>query len=160
MRHEHDTPVDRLVTVHEAARLLSLRPGTIRLWLSQGRFPTVRVGSRAVRIPLSALESLIQRGTTPARPRLLDEKAGGVLEATSTTTAEARRQDDEDEPAPSAEAFVGQVKALGVTGPPDAEGWGMTIPPGREDEVEAIFAEIRASGQREAVLEILRRGEA
>lgn len=56
----------KLLTVKEAAERLSLREGTIRVWLSRRRLPKVRLG-RAIRIPTDAIEELIRAGTTAAR---------------------------------------------------------------------------------------------
>ncbi len=55
-----------LLTVREASERLSLREGTVRLWLAQRRLPYVRCG-RAIRIPSEAVEQFIQRNTIPAR---------------------------------------------------------------------------------------------
>jgi excisionase family DNA binding protein len=57
---------DRLVTVREAAERLSIREGTIRLWLVQRRLPSVRCG-RCVRVPLKALQEFVRQNTVPAR---------------------------------------------------------------------------------------------
>ena len=56
----------KLLTVREAARLLTLREGTIRYWLALRKLAVVRLGSRCVRIPLSAVEEYIQANTIPA----------------------------------------------------------------------------------------------
>ena len=56
----------RLLRVEEAAELLALKPSTIRAWLLRRKLPRVRVGERAVRIPLEALERLIAENTIPA----------------------------------------------------------------------------------------------
>ncbi len=59
---------DRLVNVEEAARMLGLKPGTVRLWLAQRKLPRVQCG-RAVRIPAEAIAEFIERNTIPARER-------------------------------------------------------------------------------------------
>jgi excisionase family DNA binding protein len=56
----------RLLTVAQAARILSLREGTLRVWIAARRIPVVRLG-RAVRIPEKAVEDLIAANTIPAR---------------------------------------------------------------------------------------------
>jgi excisionase family DNA binding protein len=57
----------KLVSVREAAERLAVRPGTLRLWIRLRRVPCVRVGERALRIPASAVEELIERGFVPAK---------------------------------------------------------------------------------------------
>jgi excisionase family DNA binding protein len=56
-----------LLTIPEVARRLSLKESTIRAWLLARRLSRVRVGRRAVRIPASEIERLIEQGTIPAR---------------------------------------------------------------------------------------------
>jgi excisionase family DNA binding protein len=58
----------KLISVREAAARLNLRPGTVRLWIRLRRLPSIRVGARAIRIPADAIEELIERGFTPAKP--------------------------------------------------------------------------------------------
>jgi excisionase family DNA binding protein len=58
---------DRLVPVTEAARLLGVKERTLRAWLSFRRLPHVKLGRRAVRIPLSALQAFIKLRTIRAR---------------------------------------------------------------------------------------------
>ena len=57
----------RLLRVEEAAEFLNIKPSTVRAWLLRRKLPFVRVGLRAVRIPLEALERLISESTIPAR---------------------------------------------------------------------------------------------
>lgn len=59
----------RLLRVEEAAEFLNVKPSTIRAWLLRRQIPSVRVGKRAVRIPVDALEKLIVENTTPVKPR-------------------------------------------------------------------------------------------
>jgi len=49
----------RLLTVHEAARLLSVSPSTLYGWVYQRRIPFVKVG-RALRFDLADLDSFIE----------------------------------------------------------------------------------------------------
>jgi excisionase family DNA binding protein len=58
---------ERLLTIAEASRILGLRPGTLRLWQAQGRLGRIKLGKRAVRVRLSELLNLIERGESPAR---------------------------------------------------------------------------------------------
>jgi excisionase family DNA binding protein len=57
----------KLLTVQEAADRLGLKPSTVRLWIALRRVPSVRLGTRAIRIPADAIEELIVRGFTPAK---------------------------------------------------------------------------------------------
>jgi excisionase family DNA binding protein len=55
----------KLLTVDEAADALTLKPKTIRAWIASRRIGIVRIG-RAIRIPLSEIDRLIEEGTIPA----------------------------------------------------------------------------------------------
>ena len=54
------------LTVKQAASELNVSVHTIRAWIAQRRLGCVRLG-RAVRIPASEIERLVERGTVPAR---------------------------------------------------------------------------------------------
>ena len=56
-----------LMTVRDAARRLALKEATVRAWMAARRIGYIRVGRRAVRIPLSEVERLLNEGTVPAR---------------------------------------------------------------------------------------------
>lgn len=56
-----------LLTVPEAARRLALKESTLRAWLLTRRIAKVRVGARAVRVPLAEIERIIREGFIPAR---------------------------------------------------------------------------------------------
>ncbi len=58
-----------MLTIHEAAELLGVKPATIRSWVfKREKLTVVRLG-RAVRIPRSSIEQLIEECTIPpARP--------------------------------------------------------------------------------------------
>jgi excisionase family DNA binding protein len=56
----------QLLTVYEVAEALNLSPGTVRAWILNRKLATVHLG-RAVRIPFSEVERLINEGTTHAR---------------------------------------------------------------------------------------------
>ena len=56
---------DRLLDVWEVAELLGRKPSTIRKDIHLRKFPTVRVG-RQVRVPLSAVQAMVQAGYRPA----------------------------------------------------------------------------------------------
>ena len=59
--------MDALKTVREAAKLLTLSPHTLRVWIQERRIESVRLG-RVVRIPLAEIERLIEGGRTTALP--------------------------------------------------------------------------------------------
>jgi excisionase family DNA binding protein len=59
-------PAPKLLKVPEAAEILALSQKTIWQWIGERRIGVVRLG-RAVRIPLSEIERLLEVGTTPAR---------------------------------------------------------------------------------------------
>ena len=52
------------IGIKEAARLLSVSPGTIRNQLRTGGLPAVHIG-RSVRIPTEAVEKFIDAGGSP-----------------------------------------------------------------------------------------------
>ena len=58
---------DPLCRVDPTADMLGVKPKTLRNWMSLGRISFVRVGPRAVRIPLSEINRIITEGTRPAR---------------------------------------------------------------------------------------------
>jgi excisionase family DNA binding protein len=57
----------RLLRPAEAAAFLNVKESTIRAWLTKRKLPRVHVGRRMVRIPLEALERLVEENTIPAR---------------------------------------------------------------------------------------------
>ncbi len=58
-------PVAKLLKVPEAAAMLALSQKTVWQWIGERRIGVVRLG-RAVRVPLSEIERLMEEGTTPA----------------------------------------------------------------------------------------------
>jgi excisionase family DNA binding protein len=58
----------KLLKVPDAAELLALSQKTVWQWIGERRIGVVRLG-RAVRIPQSEIDRLINEGTTPARMR-------------------------------------------------------------------------------------------
>jgi excisionase family DNA binding protein len=57
---------EKLLTVPQAAERLSLKPSTIRRWILTRKIDVVRPGARAVRVPESAITTIIERGFRPA----------------------------------------------------------------------------------------------
>lgn len=58
--------IARLLKVPEAAETLALSQKTIWQWIGERRIGVVRLG-RAVRIPQSEIDRLMEEGSTPAR---------------------------------------------------------------------------------------------
>ena len=58
----------RLFTAEQAAEELNVSVHTIRAWIAKRRLEHVRLG-RAVRVPESAIQRLLDRGTVLAIPR-------------------------------------------------------------------------------------------
>ena len=61
--------MDRLLTVDMVARMLGLKPSTIRRMILDRRIDTVRPSAHSVRIPESAVKAIIQRGFRAAVER-------------------------------------------------------------------------------------------
>jgi excisionase family DNA binding protein len=59
--------VGALLRVKEFAEAGNFRESTIRAWVLRRKITVVRLGGRAIRIPASELDRLIQEGTVPAR---------------------------------------------------------------------------------------------
>jgi excisionase family DNA binding protein len=57
----------KLRTIADAASELGLAPITLRTWIAKRKIGCVRLG-RSLRIPVSEIERLIERGTIPALP--------------------------------------------------------------------------------------------
>jgi excisionase family DNA binding protein len=56
-----------LLTTAEVATRLTMKESTIRAWLLARRLSHVRIGRRAVRIPVREVERIIEEGTIAAR---------------------------------------------------------------------------------------------
>jgi excisionase family DNA binding protein len=55
----------RLLTVEEAASMLSLKPSTLYRWAEERKLPTVKLG-RSVRVRFKDIEQLIAKNLRPA----------------------------------------------------------------------------------------------
>jgi excisionase family DNA binding protein len=64
MKMEHK----KLLTYEEFGELAGLRPVTIRMWAAARKIASVKIGARAVRIPATELDRLVERGLRPALP--------------------------------------------------------------------------------------------
>lgn len=56
----------KLLKVPEAAEMLALSQKTVWQWIGERRIGVVRLG-RAVRVPLTEIERLMEEGSTPAQ---------------------------------------------------------------------------------------------
>lgn len=54
--------LEQYVSIQEAADALSVSTRTVRRAISSGELPSIRLGSRVVRVPASALEQLAAAG--------------------------------------------------------------------------------------------------
>ncbi len=54
-----------LLRIEEAAALATVKPSTIRAWLTQGKLPRIKIG-RLTRILRQDLENLVRQGRTVA----------------------------------------------------------------------------------------------
>lgn len=63
------TEEERLLTVVEAADKLGLKASTVRRMVLERRIDTIRPSQRAVRIPESAVRTIIKQGFRPALAR-------------------------------------------------------------------------------------------
>ena len=61
------TTEQQLLTAAQVAERLAMKESTIRAWLLARRLARVRVGRRAVRIPASEVQRIIDEGTVHAR---------------------------------------------------------------------------------------------
>jgi len=61
------TDEHQLLTIPKAASILGVSPATLRKWHAERRLPTVKLG-RAVRVRLSDVERIAQRGLRQDKP--------------------------------------------------------------------------------------------
>jgi excisionase family DNA binding protein len=66
---ENDWSESTLLTTAQAAERLAIKESTVRAWLLARRLFHVRIGRRAVRIPLTEVNRIIAEGSVPARRR-------------------------------------------------------------------------------------------
>ena len=82
MKTEEQMQSTRLVTVNQAATILGLQPGTIRAWYYQRRLSRVRVGRRAIRIPLLEVQRILREGITATeKTPATNQRQSKMLEA-------------------------------------------------------------------------------
>jgi excisionase family DNA binding protein len=60
----------QLLTTAQAAERLAIKESTIRAWLLARRLSHVRIGRRAVRIPVGEVDRIIREGSVPAGRKL------------------------------------------------------------------------------------------
>jgi excisionase family DNA binding protein len=56
-----------MLRVPEAAERLGIQSSTMRRWIFKRKIGYVRLGGRAIRIPISEIEKLLEAGFVPAR---------------------------------------------------------------------------------------------
>jgi excisionase family DNA binding protein len=72
--------IDEIVDVSAAAKSLNIKPGTLRLWISQRRVGVIRLGARLLKIPRSEVERLKREGyVPPASPMPVAGLHGGRM---------------------------------------------------------------------------------
>jgi excisionase family DNA binding protein len=76
-RMQHEARLLRVATFCEA---LEIKEATARKWVQERRIASVKVGSRAVRIPRSEVGRIIREGFRPARLRAESGKDDGECE--------------------------------------------------------------------------------
>lgn len=62
-----DLKAESLLNVDQWAAKLGIKPSTVRAWLLRRKIAYVKIGKRAIRIPLSEAERIINEGFVPAR---------------------------------------------------------------------------------------------
>jgi hypothetical protein len=60
---------EEYLRVDDFARRMNVKTKTARNWISLGRVKTIRFSAKAIRVPLSELNRLIEEGTRPAREK-------------------------------------------------------------------------------------------
>jgi excisionase family DNA binding protein len=60
--------MEKLLTVDQATQILGIKAVTLRSWIAKRMVGSTRLGKRAVRIPESEIQKLIERGLRPALP--------------------------------------------------------------------------------------------
>ena len=57
----------KLMRVFQASEALTLSEATLRAWIASRRIGYVRLGRRAIRIPMAEIEKILAVGAVPAR---------------------------------------------------------------------------------------------
>jgi excisionase family DNA binding protein len=65
-----DLKTESLLSVDRWAEKVGIKPSTARAWLLRRKIAYVKVGKRAVRIPLSEAERILREGYVPAKEDL------------------------------------------------------------------------------------------
>ena len=66
----------RLLTLQQAAERLALAHWTVRKWIASGKFPSVKLSGRAVRVREADVEAFIAAHFVPADARLALDGVG------------------------------------------------------------------------------------
>jgi excisionase family DNA binding protein len=56
-----------LLSVPQVAQRLAVKESTVRAWLLRRRLAHVKVGRRAVRVPVGEVERIVREGSVPAQ---------------------------------------------------------------------------------------------
>jgi excisionase family DNA binding protein len=64
---ENRASEQQFLTAAQVADRLALKESTIRAWLLSRRLSCVRIGRRAVRIPICEVQRIIAEGSIPSR---------------------------------------------------------------------------------------------
>jgi excisionase family DNA binding protein len=67
---ESEITNSQLLTTAQAAERLAIKESTIRAWLLARRLSHVRIGRRAVRIPVGEVNRIIREGSIPVGRKL------------------------------------------------------------------------------------------
>ncbi len=59
---------NKLLTAEQAAQILGIKLVTMRSWIAKRMVGSTRLGKRAIRVPDSEIQKLIERGSVPALP--------------------------------------------------------------------------------------------
>jgi excisionase family DNA binding protein len=98
-----------LLTPRQVAERLAVSARTVYLWIEQGRLPAVRLSERITRVPVEAVDELIERAT--------DAGAHGVpavAEAPATYSAVADRPVTSAPVRTPAEGFIRCCLSIGA----------------------------------------------
>ncbi len=84
--------MEKLLTIEETAKLVSLSEVQVRRYISDGRLPSVRFGKRAIRVKPSDLERFVEeRLGVEAQPMSIASQCAGLKKDGEPCRAQAVR---------------------------------------------------------------------